>query len=84
MRTDQLKISRDDFVEAMRDADIECSVHYIPLHLFSYYQKRYGYREGDFPRAEAAFERVVSLPLHMDLTVDDVHTVVDTIREILS
>ena len=84
LRTDQLKISRDDFVEAMRDANIECSVHYIPLHLFSYYQKRYGYREGDFPRAEAAFERVVSLPLHMDLTVDDVHTVVDTIREILS
>lgn len=84
LRTDQLKISRDDFVEAMRDADIECSVHYIPLHLFSYYQTRYGYREGDFPCAEAAFERVVSLPLHMDLTVDDVHTVVDTIREILS
>ena len=71
LRTDQLKISRDDFVEAMRDANIECSVHYIPLHLFSYYQKRYGYREGDFPCAEAAFERVVSLPLHMDLTVDD-------------
>lgn len=84
LRTDQLKISRDDFVEAMRDANIECSVHYIPLHLFSYYQKRYGYREGDFPCAEAAFEQVVSLPLHMDLTVDDVHTVVDTIREILS
>ena len=84
LRTDQLKISRDDFVEAMRDANIECSVHYIPLHLFSYYQKRYGYREGDFPCAETAFERVVSLPLHMDLTVDDVHTVVDTIRDILS
>ena len=84
LRTDQLKISRDDFVEAMRDANIECSVHYIPLHLFSYYQKRYGYREGDFPCAETAFERVVSLPLHMDLTVDDVHIVVDTIREILS
>ena len=84
LRTDQLKISRDDFVDAMRDANIECSVHYIPLHLFSYYQKRYGYREGDFPCAEAAFERVVSLPLHMDLTVDDVLTVVDTIREILS
>lgn len=84
LRTDQLKISRDDFVDAMRDANVECSVHYIPLHLFSYYQKRYGYREGDFPCAEAAFERVVSLPLHMDLTADDVHTVVNTIRDILS
>ena len=83
LKTDQLKISRDDFVEAMRDANIECSVHYIPLHLFPYYQKRYGYREGDFPCAEAAFERVVSLPLHLDLTVQDIHTVVDTIGKIL-
>ena len=84
LRTDRLKITRDEFVEAMRAANIECSVHYIPLHFFPYYQKRYGYREGDFPCAEAAFERVVSLPLHMDLTVDDIHTVVDTIRKILS
>ncbi len=84
LRTDRLKISRDEFVEAMRDANIECSVHYIPLHLFSYYQKRYGYREGDFPCAEAAFERVVSLPLHLDLTIEDIHTVADRISEILS
>ena len=84
LRTNQLKISRDEFVEAMRDANIECSVHYIPLHLFPYYQKRYGYREGEFPCAEAAFERVVSLPLHLDLTIQDIHTVVDTISEILS
>ena len=83
LKTDELKISRDDFVESMRDANIECSVHYIPLHLFPYYQKRYGYREGDFPCAEAAFERVVSLPLHLDLTVQDIHTVVDTIGKIL-
>ena len=84
LRTDLLKISRDEFVEAMRGANIECSVHYIPLHLFPYYQKRYGYREGDFPNAEASFERVVSLPLHLDLTVEDIHTVVDTITRILS
>ena len=84
LRTDLLKITRDEFVEAMRTANIECSVHYIPLHLFPYYQKRYGYREGDFPCAETAFERVVSLPLHLELTVEDIHTVVDTVSEILS
>ena len=51
---------RDDFVASLRAANIECSVHYIPLHLFEFYQERYGYRVGDFPCAEAAFERVVS------------------------
>ena len=74
---------RDEFVEALREENIECSVHYIPLHLFEFYQKQYGYSVGDFPRAEEAFERVVSLPLYPGLTESDVHLVVDTIRSVL-
>ena len=76
--------NRDIFVEALREANIECSVHYIPLHLFDFYQERYGYRVGDFPCAEAAFERVVSLPLHPGLTEDDIHTVINAIGKILA
>lgn len=76
--------NRDEFAEALRDANIECSVHYIPLHLFQFYQEQYGYREGDFPRAEEAYERVVSLPLHPGLTESDVHLVIDAIGKILA
>ena len=76
--------TRDEFVEALREANIECSVHYIPLHLFEFYQERYGYRVGDFPCAEAAFERVVSLPLHPGLTEEEIHIVIDTIGKILA
>ncbi|MCY3743344.1 MAG: DegT/DnrJ/EryC1/StrS family aminotransferase [Candidatus Poribacteria bacterium] len=76
--------NRDEFVEALREANIECSVHYIPLHLFDFYQERYGYRVGDFPYAEAAFERVVSLPLHPGLTEKDIHIVIDTIGKTLA
>ena len=76
--------NRDEFVAALREANIECSVHYIPLHLFDFYQERYGYRIGDFPCAEAAFERVVSLPLHPGLTEDDIHTVINAIGKILA
>lgn len=73
--------NRDAFVESLSEANIECSVHYIPLHLFDFYQERYGYRVGDFPCAEAAFERVVSLPLHPGLTESDVHYVIDIINK---
>ena len=80
----QLQIGdRDQFVESLRDENIECSVHYIPLHLFGFYQKQYGYCVGDFPHAEEVFERVVSLPLHPGLTESDVHLVIDTIRNVL-
>lgn len=75
--------NRDDFVESLREENIECSVHYIPLHLFEFYQKQYGYNAGDFPIAEAVFERVVSLPLHPGLTESDVSLVIDTIRKVL-
>ena len=75
---------RDEFVASLSEANIECSVHYIPLHLFDFYQEQYGYRVGDFPCAEAAFERVVSLPLHPGLTEEDIHTVIAAIGKILN
>ena len=76
-------VDRDQFVETLRNQNIECSVHYVPLHLFQFYQKRYGYSEGDFPCAEQAFDKVVSLPLHPALTESDVHVVINTIKRIL-
>jgi dTDP-4-amino-4,6-dideoxygalactose transaminase len=80
----QLKtVDRDQFVESMREENIECSVHYIPLHLFEFYQKQYGYKVGDFPCAEKVFERVVSLPLHPGMTESDVHRVIENIGKIL-
>ncbi len=77
-------VDRDLFVETLRDENIECSVHYVPLHLFDFYQKQYGYSIGDFPCAEQVFEKVVSLPLHPALTESDVHIVINTIKRILA
>ena len=77
-------VDRDLFVETLRDENIECSVHYVPLHLFDFYQKQYGYSVGDFPCAERVFEKVVSLPLHPALTESDVHVVINTIKRILA
>ena len=74
---------RQGFIRALSEANIECSVHYIPLHLFAFYQEQYGYRVGDFPCAEAAFERVVSLPLHPGLTEEEIHIVIDEIGKIM-
>ena len=77
-------VNRDEFVESLREANIECSVHYIPLHLFEFYQKQYGYSVGDFSCAEEVFERVISLPLHPGLTESDVHFVIDAIGKVLA
>lgn len=79
----QLTIDRDQFIEEMRARNIGTSVHFIPLHLFSYYQDHLGWQPGDFPVAEAAFDGAVSLPLHPGLSDCDVEDVIEAVRSII-
>jgi UDP-2-acetamido-2-deoxy-ribo-hexuluronate aminotransferase len=62
--------NRDEIAKKLNGAGIPTAVHYpIPLHLqpvFAYL----GLREGDFPIAEAAAKRVMSLPMGADLSDD--------------
>ncbi|MDB4623047.1 UDP-4-amino-4,6-dideoxy-N-acetyl-beta-L-altrosamine transaminase [bacterium] len=48
--------------EALRTAGIGVQLHYTPVHLQPYY-RRLGFREGDFPEAEAYGNNAISLPL---------------------
>ncbi len=77
---DRLRLDRAAFIDALKQRNIGCSVHFIPLHLHPYYQSTFGYRATDFPRASAAFERVVSLPIYPGMTDVDVGDVIDAVR----
>jgi dTDP-4-amino-4,6-dideoxygalactose transaminase len=77
-------IARDDFIRAMADRGINCSVHFIPLHLHSYWRDKLAVSEAMFPETQRAYERLVSLPLFSSMT-DEMHaSVVDAVRELLS
>ena len=58
-------------------------VHYPPLHLHPYYRERFGFKEGDFPRAEEFYSREISLPMYFGLTDEDIRRVAETIRQIM-
>ncbi len=81
LRTEQLEVTRNQFIEELRARNIGTSVHYRPLHMMSYYAKKYGYAPEDFPVAQDAFQRMVSIPLNPSLTDEDVNDVVEAIRE---
>jgi UDP-4-amino-4,6-dideoxy-N-acetyl-beta-L-altrosamine transaminase len=49
--------------DALRAADIGVNVHYLPIHLQPWYQRKFGFRPGDFPNAEAYYAGALSLPL---------------------
>jgi len=62
LELESLDVDRAAVIDRLAKAGIGTSVHFIPLHLHSYYQRRYGYKPGDFPVAERLFERSISLP----------------------
>jgi dTDP-4-amino-4,6-dideoxygalactose transaminase len=84
LRLDRLTISRDRFIEELRARNIGTSVHFIPVHLHSYYRKRYGYHEEDFPIAYREFLRIVSLPLYPDMTDQDADDVVEAVGDVVA
>lgn len=64
----QLKKTRRQIFEELRRQGIGVHVHYIPVHLQPFYQDRFGYRRGDFPVAEASYDRALTLPLFPQLS----------------
>jgi dTDP-4-amino-4,6-dideoxygalactose transaminase len=83
LRLDRLTISRDEFVAEMHRRNIGTSVHFIPVHLFTYYRDRYHYRPQGFPVASAEFERIVSLPCSPRMTDDDVEDVIGAVKSVI-
>jgi dTDP-4-amino-4,6-dideoxygalactose transaminase len=75
---------RDALFGALAARGIECSVHFVPLHMHPYYQEAWGYRAGQFPRAEAAFAEELSLPLYVTMTDAEQDQVIEAIREELA
>lgn len=83
LRTAQLRIGRNAFIEALKDRRIGTSVHYLPVHMQPFYRDKYGYVPGDCPVSADAFSRMLSLPLHPGLTDQDVDDVCSAIEEII-
>jgi perosamine synthetase len=70
-------------IDALRDAGIGTSVHFIPLHLHPYYRRTYGYEAGDLPVANAEYEREISLPIYPDLSEGEIDRVVGALGDAL-
>jgi UDP-4-amino-4,6-dideoxy-N-acetyl-beta-L-altrosamine transaminase len=72
---------RRKFFEKLRKAGILVQVHYIPLHLQPFYQKRFGYKPGDFPIAEKYYERALTLPLFPKMTNTEINRVISVVKK---
>jgi dTDP-4-amino-4,6-dideoxygalactose transaminase len=83
LQIERLKITRDQFIEALKEHGIGTSVHFIPLHLHPYYRDTFGYAAQDFPCASALFERIVSLPIYPKMTDGNLRDVIGAVRKLI-
>jgi len=79
LNTDKVTMGRDAVLSTLRDAGIGVGVHFRALHLMSFYANTFGFKPGDFPNAEYASDRVLSLPLYPSLTERDVERIIEVV-----
>jgi UDP-4-amino-4,6-dideoxy-N-acetyl-beta-L-altrosamine transaminase len=84
LNLDTLTAGRAAIFRALRAENIGVNVHYIPVHLHAYYRKRFGYSGKEFPVAENAYDRLLSLPLFHGMSDQDVQDVITAVGKVLT
>ena len=74
--------NRDGFARALKERGIHCGLHYIPLHLMTYYKQKYSLRVNDFQNALQTYQQVLSLPIYNSMSDADVEYVCEMVKEV--
>ncbi len=75
--------NRKEFYNNAKKIGLNLQVHYIPVHIQPYYQNL-GFKKGDFPKAEAYYEKCISLPLYYGLKKKDLKEIVKKVNKIIN
>jgi UDP-2-acetamido-2-deoxy-ribo-hexuluronate aminotransferase len=74
------QIERDNFKQYLQECGIPSMVYYpIPLHLQPAFEQP-GLTEGSFPITEKLCKKVISLPMHSEMTQDQLEYIVSSIK----
>jgi dTDP-4-amino-4,6-dideoxygalactose transaminase len=75
--------NRDHFARKMKEKGISTGLHFIPLHLLSYYKQKYELKVNAFPHALSNYQQILSLPIYPRLSDDEVLYICKAIKEIV-
>lgn len=79
---EMLRVGRKEIFEALSAENIGVNVHYVPAHLHPFYRKRLGTKPGMCPMAEAAYERMLSLPIFATMSDSDTEDVIEAVSKV--
>jgi perosamine synthetase len=78
----KLPSGRAEIFSALRASGLGVNVHYIPVHMHPYYRQRFGYRGGEYPLAEGAYQQLISLPMFHGMSDEDVEDVIEAVVKV--
>jgi perosamine synthetase len=81
---EMLSTDRAHIFRALRAENIGVNVHYIPVHRHPFYRERFGYEGGEYPVAENAYERLISIPMFHGMSDQDVEDVIAAVNKVFS
>jgi perosamine synthetase len=84
VQREKLTCDRSEVFRALRAENIGVNVHYIPVHLHPYYRDRFGYKGGEYPIAENAYEQLISLPMFHGMSDQDIDDVIAAVRKVVA
>jgi dTDP-4-amino-4,6-dideoxygalactose transaminase len=79
----KIKIIKLELLNYFLKNKFRLQVHYKPIHLYKFYQKKYSYKLGDFPVAEKFYENEISLPVHPNLKTNDQFYFLDLFKKFI-
>jgi dTDP-4-amino-4,6-dideoxygalactose transaminase len=74
---------RDRVIEGLKARGIESTFHFVPLHSSPYAQKAFGCHRDDLPVTERVAASLIRLPLHTQLSVDDIEFILEQLEQVL-
>jgi UDP-4-amino-4,6-dideoxy-N-acetyl-beta-L-altrosamine transaminase len=80
LKLSELKLSRLEIYNSLRNKGIGVNVHYIPVHLHPFY-KNLGFNKGDFPNSENYYDGAITIPMFTKLKKKEIKFVIQALKE---
>ncbi len=77
------KTKRDKIINYLKKKQIGCSIHYKPVHKFTYYKKKYNLSDKNLLNSTSWGQKCITLPFHLKITPKQQFYVIKTLKQIL-
>ena len=74
---------RDRVIQELQESGISVMVNYRAIHLLTYFREAFGFRPGDFPKAERIGDATISLPFYPQMPLQHVDIVTNVLAQAL-